>query len=64
MNADAKIAFTKAEAAAACGVSPKTIERAVKSRALLGKRTGENGGGPYLFTRAELEAWIDGLEDA
>ena len=59
-----KVAYNLAEAAAACGVSEQTIRRAAKKRDLLGKRTGENGGGPYLFTRAELEAWVEGLEDA
>ena len=59
-----KVAYNIAEAAAACGVSEATIRRAAKSHALLGKRTGENGGGPYLFSRADLEAWVDGLADA
>lgn len=59
-----KLAYTMAEAAEACGVSETTIRRAAKSHALLGKRTGENGGGPYLFIRAELEAWLEGLADS
>lgn len=59
-----KLAYSKAQAAEACGVSPKTIERATKKRALLGKRTGENGGGPYLYLRDDLQAWLDSLEDA
>ena len=58
---DTKIAFTKAEAAVACGVSPKTIERAVKSHALLG--AGEQVG-PATVLSGALEAWIEGLADA
>lgn len=63
MNAD-RIAYTLPEAAAACGVSEATVRRAAKKHELLGKRSGENGGGKYLFTRAELEAWIESLADA
>ena len=61
-----KLAYNKAEAAAACGVSEKTLERAVKSRPpqLLAKRTGPNGRGPFIFQRAELEAWLESLPDA
>ena len=56
--------FTRDEAAAEVRVSPKTIERAINTGRLRAKRTGENGGGKYLISRASLEEWFDGLVDA
>lgn len=56
--------FTFRTAAAKCGVSEDLLKEAVRSGRLRGKRTGANGGGLYLFSRAHLEAWFDGLADA
>ena len=56
--------FTRDEAASEVRVSSKTIERAVASGRLRAKRTGENGGGKYLISRAALEEWFEGLVDA
>lgn len=56
--------FTREEAAAECRVSEKTIARAINTGKLRAKRTGENGGGKYLISRAALDAWFEGLVDA
>lgn len=47
-----------------CGVSDDTLIAAVKAGKLRAKRTGENGGGRYLFKPEWLEEWTDGLVDA
>ena len=59
-----RIAYDIRAAAEKCSVSEATIRRALKSHALLGKRTGSNGGGPFLIPHAELVAWVDGLDDS
>ena len=64
MSTANRIAYDIRAAAEKCSVSEQTIRRALKSHALLGKRTGENGGGPFLIQHDELVAWIDSLEDA
>ncbi len=56
--------FTLRTASARCGVSKDVLEEAVRAGRLRGKRTGANGGGLYLFSRAQLDAWFEGLEDA
>ena len=56
--------FTREEAARMAGVSLDTIRRAINSGKLRAKRTGKDGGGKYLVSRAALEAWFDSLEDA
>lgn len=56
--------FTRDEAAKEMRLAPKTIERAINAGRLRAKRTGENGGGKYLISRAALEEWFDGLVDA
>lgn len=61
---DGPMFFTFAQASARCGVSVDVLKDAVRTGRLRGKRTGENGGGLYLFSRAQLEAWFDGLVDA
>lgn len=58
-----RLAYTREEAAAVCGVSKDTIIRAHNSGALKAKRTGKKGGN-YLYTPAALQAWIDGLPAA
>lgn len=62
-----RLAYTKKEAAAVCGVSPDTIVRAVNTGALRAKRSSEKDGKPtgkYLITAKALEAWLEGLKDA
>ena len=59
-----RITLNRAEAAEACGVSPATISAAVASGRLKAKRSGENGGGNYMIRPADLDAWIDSMEDA
>lgn len=56
--------FTREEAAEFLRVSKDSIKRAINSGALRAKRTGPNGGGPYLISRAALDAWFEGLIDA
>lgn len=56
--------FTFKTAAGRCGVSQDVLKDAVRAGRLRGKRTGANGGGLYLFSRAQLEAWFEGLVDA
>lgn len=55
--------LNRQEAAAWCGVSVDTISRAKKAGLLRAKRTSERGG-RELFRVADLEAWMDGMEDA
>lgn len=62
-----RLAYTKKEAAAVCGVSVDTIVRAVNSGALRAKRSSSKDGKPtgrYLITAKALEAWLDELVDA
>lgn len=56
--------FTFRTASSLCDVSEDVLKDAVRAGRLQGKRTGENGGGLYLFTRQQLMAWFDGLVDA
>lgn len=56
--------FRFSTAAWLCDVSEDVLKDAVRAGRLRGKRTGANGGGLYLFSRAQLEAWFDGLVDA
>lgn len=56
--------FTREEAAEEMRVSVDTIKRAIAAGKLRAKRTGPNGGGPYLISRAQLEAWFEQLVDA
>lgn len=56
--------YTFKTAAALCDVSEDVLKDAVRKGRLRGKRSGENGGGLYLFSRAQLEAWFEGLVDA
>lgn len=61
---DGPMFFTFAQASAKCGVSQDVLKDAVRTGRLRGKRTGENGGGLYLFSREQLESWFEGLVDA
>lgn len=56
--------LTREEAAEKMRVSESTIKRAVYVGALKAKRTGENGGGKYLFRQEWLDEWFEGLIDA
>ena len=56
--------FTLDEAAQYMRVSQDTIERAIRAQKLRAKKTGPNGGGKYLVSAADLDAWFDGLVDA
>jgi excisionase family DNA binding protein len=56
--------FTYRSAAALCDVSEDVLKDAVRAGRLRGKRTGENGGGLYLFRKVDLEAWFSQLVDA
>ena len=59
----ARLAYSRKEAAGACGVSEDTIRRAINTGALRAKRTGPKGG-KYLITAKALEEWLEGLEAA
>lgn len=63
------LTYTAATAAAATGLSPEAIKRAVRSGALRAKASGglnDKGQpvGKYLIRPADLDAWIEQLEDA
>lgn len=63
-----KLAFTREEAATACGVSLRTIIRAINTGALKAKRSSRdddgNPTGKYLILADDLRAWLDSLEAA
>ena len=56
--------FTRTEAAEYMRVSIDVITRAIHAGRLRAKKTGEQGGGNYLISRADLDAWFEGLVDA
>lgn len=64
-----KLAYTRDEAAAACGVSVDSIKRAIARGHLKAKRssvhdeTGEPTG-KYLILAGDLQAWLDELSAA
>lgn len=62
------LAYSKAGAAEASGVSVPTIDRAIKSGRLRAKRTSETKDGEpagrVVILAADLEAWLSGLVDA
>lgn len=63
-----RLAYTRDQAAEACGVSESTIKRAIASGHLRAKRTAvdDNGDptGKYLILAADLTAWLEGLSAA
>ena len=63
-----RLAYTRDQAAEACGVSPKTIARAIAAGKLRAKRTAvtDDGDptGKYLILEADLLAWLEGLAAA
>ena len=56
--------FNLEQAAERMQVSGDTILRAIRGQKLRAKKTGPNGGGKYLISAADLDAWFDGLVDA
>lgn len=62
------LAYSRQEAADACGVGLRTIERALASGALKAKRSATNKdkdpAGRYLILRHHLLEWLEGLPDA
>ncbi len=61
---DGRLAYSRDEAAQACGVSLDTIRRAINSGKLRAKRLGKDGGGKYVVTAKSLAEWLEQLEDA
>lgn len=69
-----KVALNVTEAAAAVGVSTKTIDRAIAAGTLRAKRSGAklddsgkptgDGTGLRLIAPDDLRAWFEGLPDA
>lgn len=62
-----RLALDIKDAAAACGLSVSTLDRAHKAGLLKAKRSGtaERGrGAKRVFRVRDLEAWLDSLEDA
>lgn len=63
-----RFAYTREEAAAACGVSVDTIKRAIRTGALRAKRSGRNDkgepAGKYLIPSQALQDWLDSLDAA
>lgn len=64
----APLSYTISTAAAATGLSTKTISRAIKSGALPAKRSSRADDGEptgsYLILADSLTAWLDSLPDA
>lgn len=62
------LAYSKAGAAAAAGVSAKTLERAIKEGRLRAKRSGVASDGEpagrVLILASALEEWLESLVDA
>lgn len=65
---ETRLAYTREEAALACGVSLDTIKRAINAGRLRAKRSSEdedgNPTGKYLITPAAISEWLEGLTDA
>lgn len=61
-----KNAFNLKEAGEYLGLSPETVKAYIHSTPprLKAKKTGVNGGGIHLITKAELDRFLDGLADA
>jgi len=55
-----RVAYSIATAAVAADVSPKTIQRAIRSGALRAKQVGRL----VRIMHADLEAWLEGHPDA
>jgi hypothetical protein len=65
-----KLAYNLTEAAAAVGLSPRTLKRAIAEGALRAKKSGETNKdtgkttGVHVITVKALEEWLDGLDAA
>lgn len=68
MSTPTPLAYSKAGAAGAAGVSTKTLERAIAAGRLRAKRSGEakdgEPAGRVIILAADLQAWLDSLVDA
>lgn len=58
-----RVALNVKEAAAACGVSVSTIQRAKRAGTLRAKKTADRGG-RELYDPVDLRAWFESLPDA
>jgi excisionase family DNA binding protein len=56
--------FTRREAAEYVRLSEETIKAAIYDGRLRAKKSGKGGGGRVLISRADLDAWFDGMTDA
>ena len=59
-----KVAYRLNAAAAAAGVSRKTLLRAIQSGRLDAKKLGDGPRAGYLIKADALQKWIDSLSDA
>jgi len=63
-----KLAYTLKEAAAATGLSVDRVKRAIYCGDLRAKRSGKtkdgDPAGRYLVLHADLQSWLDGMEEA
>ena len=68
MKTATPLSYTTTGAAAATGLSAKTISRAIKAKHLRAKRSHENEdgslAGPYVIFHTDLMAWLEGMPDA
>jgi hypothetical protein len=62
------LAYSKAGAAAAAGVSTKTLERAIGAGRLRAKKSSESADGEptgrVVILAADLQSWLESLADA
>ena len=56
--------LTRKEAAEYVRLSEETIKAAIYDGRLRAKKSGKGGGGRVLISRADLDAWFDGMADA
>ena len=61
---DSQRYFTREEAAQYLRISVETVKRAIYGGRLRAKKSGENGGGKYLISRENLDAFFESMEDA
>ena len=59
-----RFTLTRNEVAQKVGLSKAAISAAIASGDLRAKRTGPKGKGNYLIRPADVDAWIESLEDA
>jgi hypothetical protein len=62
-----RVAYTREQAAEACGLTINAIGAAIRSGALRAKKTAGKDAkkpGKYLITHQALVDWLDNLEDA